>query len=124
MTKKHKNLTTKKQKFISYLKILITDRPSTDEVIKDVGISLSTYYRWVNDENLLAMAKKEKQKEFEEGITDVLQALYKKALQGDSQAIKIYLERIEKHHRLNILELTPDERIVLARMKVARENDI
>ena len=113
MNQKYKNLTHKKQKFISYLKILTLEKPSPEEIIKDLSISLSTFYRWLNNEELLEIANIEKQKDFEEGLPDVLQILKKKALQGDMKAIKLYLDIFENIKDLSLESLTPDEMITL-----------
>ena len=122
MTKKYKNLSPKKQKFLSYLKILIEERPEPVEIAEDVGISLATYYRWVDDEELLSIVKIERQKEFEEGLTDVLDALLKKAVKGDNQAVKTYLAYIEKHHKLSMHTLTPDDLILFLKWQHMRNN--
>ena len=121
MTNKYKNLTPKKQKFLSYLKILTAERPEPSEVAKEVGISLATYYRWADDEELLSIVKIERQREFEEGLTDVLDALLKKAVQGDNQAVKLYLAYMEKHHKLSMHTLTPDSLILFLKWKHMRK---
>ena len=122
MTKKYKNLTPKKQKFLSHLKILTAERPEPCEVAKDVGVSLATYYRWVVDDELLSIAKIQRQREFEEGLTDVLDAILKKAIQGDPQSAKIYLSYMEKHHKLSMHTLTPDNLILFLKWKYMQKN--
>ena len=122
MNNTYKNLTPRKQKFISHLKILTVERPEPAEVATELGISLTTYYRWLKDEKLISIAKIERQREFEEGLIDVLDALLKKAVQGDNQAVKLYLAYMEKHHKLSMHTLTPDDLILFLKWKHMRKN--
>ena len=91
----YRNLLSKKRKFIEFLKTTNSGKPKASDTIKDLGISESTYYRWIKDKNLLKLIEKENETDIDVHIPDVLNILLRKALQGDISAIKLFLQRYD-----------------------------
>ena len=53
----YKNLLSKKRKFIELLKTSGSYKPEPSEIIKTLGISKATYYRWRRDKEILKYLK-------------------------------------------------------------------
>ena len=106
----HKEISPKKRKFIEFLKTISINKPKIPEIAEGIGISVSTYYRWLENNELLKIVEEEKALEIEKHLPKVLEILLKKALQGDMRAIRIFLERYENNKNDNDTEenLTPD----------------
>ena len=103
-------ISPKKRKFIEFLKTISINKPKIPEIAEGIGISVSTYYRWLKNNELLKIVEEEKALEIEKHLPKVLEILLKKALQGDMRAIRIFLERYENNRDDNDTEenLTPD----------------
>ena len=106
-----KKLSPKKRKFIELLKTINLNKPKPTEIAEDIGIGLSTYYRWLNDKELLKIVEQENAIEINDRLPDILDTLVKKAVQGDIKAIKIFLERYDDNKDSeNVADrLTPDK---------------
>ena len=113
-----KKLSQKKRKFIEFLKTINLNKPKPAEIAKDIGISLSTYYRWLKDKELFKIVEQENALQIDERLPEVLETLVKKAIQGDVRAIKIFLDRYDDNKDIkNIADrLTPDKIITIIRM--------
>lgn len=121
-----KKLSPKKRKFIEFLKTINLNKPKPTEIAEDIGISISTYYRWLKDEEFLKIVEQENALEINERLPDILDTLVKKAVQGDIKAIKIFLERYDDNKDSeNVADrLTPDKIISIihdARKKSAEK---
>ncbi len=112
-----KKLSPKKRKFIEFLKTINLNMPKPTEIAEDIGISLSTYYRWLNDEEFLKIVEQEKALKISRRLPDILDTLVKKAVEGDIKAIKIFLERYDDNKDSeNVADrLTPDKIISIVR---------
>jgi len=115
---KHNKISPKKRKFIELLKTKDINEQAIPEIAKEIGISVSTYYRWFRNSELLKIAEEENAPTVAERLPDILETLVKKALQGDMRAIKIFLERYDDNKDdKNIAEkLTPDRVIEIIRI--------
>jgi len=89
-------LSPKKKKFVYYLKFLNLNIPKPSEIQKQIGISKSTYYRWLKDKNLKKISEEIYIDESNKHLPVILNTLLNKALQGDVSAIKLILKRIDK----------------------------
>ncbi|MFC1562852.1 phBC6A51 family helix-turn-helix protein [candidate division KSB1 bacterium] len=120
----YKNLLSKKRKFIEILKTSDSNKPESSEIIKDLGISRATYYRWSKDKEILELAEKENEQHIDVYLPDVLDILLKKALQGDISAIKLFLQRYDTQGNIDDEEiLTPDRIIeIIHNAKKEQEN--
>ena len=118
-------LSPKKRKFIEILKNLNFRRPVANEIAEKIGISLPTYYRWLRDEKLLKIAEHEKAVDFKKQMPEVMEKLVKKAKNGDTKSIKIYLDIFYNHINNQNTEkpLTPDEIISIIRKARKEKND-
>ena len=115
---KHNKISLKKRKFIELLKTKDKNKSKIPEITKEIGISVSTYYRWLRNSEFLKIAEEENTPTVAERLPDILETLVKKALQGDMRAIKIFLERYDDNKDdKNIAEkLTPDRVIEIIRI--------
>jgi len=119
-------ISTKKRKFIEILKkTLNPNKSKTNEIAKEIGISLPTYYRWLRDEKLLKIAEQEKAVDFKKRMPEVMEKLVKKAKDGDIKAIKIYLDIFYNFIKDKNDEeiLTPDKAIDIIRTLKKEKND-
>ena len=116
MNENKQKLSPQKRKFVGFLKTINYKKPKSAEIMKELDISKSTFYRWLRDEKLLELAEEENAVENEERIHELEVALFEKARQGDVRAIKLYLERHDAVKKSK--ELTPDQLINLARISV------
>ncbi len=118
-------LSPKKRKFISLLITQGFKKPVSNEIAKEIGISLTTYYRWLKNEQLLKIAEQEKAVDFKKQMPEVMAKLVKKAKNGDTKAIKIYLDIFYNHiNDKNDEEiLTPDKAIDLIHKARKEKND-
>ena len=118
----YKNLLSKKRKFIELLKT--QNKPSSSSIISSLGISQSTYYRWSRDKEILTLLSKETGQDIDVFLPDVREILLKKALQGDMNAVKLFLQRYDNQDTLNDDEiLTPDRIIeIIHNAKKEQEN--
>jgi len=116
-------LSPKKKKFIYYLKFLKSNKPRPSEIQKQIGISRTTYYRWLNDRELLKIAEEVHSDEIKKHFPKILKTLLDKALQGDVSAIKLILKRIDKINKKLNRTLTPNEIINLIRRLKKEKNE-
>ena len=115
-------LSPQKRKFVDFLKTINYRKPDSAKIMKEVGISRTTYYRWLRDEELLKIAEEESVVEIEERLSEVLIALLCKDRQGDVRAIKLFLERYDTINKKNSKESAVDKLIELARMRLQNKN--
>ena len=120
----YRNLLSKKRKFIEHLKTSSSNKPESSDIIKSLGISKSTYYRWSRDKEIKNLVEKETGQDIEVFLPDVQEILLKKALQGDMNAVKLFLQRYDNQDTLNDDEiLTPDRIIeIINNAKKEQEN--
>ena len=103
----------KRRKFIDIIKTINFNKPGPVEIAREAGISLSTYYRWLKDEEILNMVGKENAIDLKERCPDILEILIKSALSGDMRAVKIFFDRYDEYIESDNEEevLTPDRLI-------------
>ncbi len=120
-----KKLSTKKRKFISLINKKEINNYNVNDIINELGISKSTYYRWLNDKELFKIASQENALDIDERLPEVLEALVKKAVQGDIRAIKIFLEMCNNNKDgKNVADiLTSDEITSIIRIAKNVKND-
>ena len=109
-------LSPRKRKFIEYLKYKDYKNPELSNIRKEIGISKTTFYRWLRDEKLLNLAEEENDVDTEEHMHEVEVTLLERARQGDIRAIKFYLERYDAIKKSK--KPTPDQLIKEARIRV------
>ena len=122
----NKDLSSKKRKFIEILKTSKVDRPKPSEIIKQLCISETTYYRWLKNKELLNIVSKETKRDIDAFLPDVNDMLLKKALQGDLGAIKFFIQKYDVKSKTDDDEvLTPDRIIEIIRnaRKEIEKND-
>ncbi len=109
-TKSYTNLSPEKRKFIELIKTVNLNRPKPVEIAKDIGINISTYYKWLKDSELLRIAEQEKLLTVEDRLPDILETLVKKALQGDIRAINAFMKwyKETQDDKNDEEKLTPD----------------
>ncbi len=108
----YRNLLSKKRKFIEILKTSDSHKPESSALIKDLGISKATYYRWSRDKEILNLVEKENKKNIDVFFSDILDVLIKRAMQGDVNAIKLFFQRYDNKDNIDEDEiLTPDKLI-------------
>lgn len=106
----YKKLLPQKRKFIELLKLSPLTRPEFSFVKKELGISKATYYRWCRNKEILDLVSKETSQDIDIFLPDVREILLKKALQGEMNAVKLFLQRYDKGDTLEDDEtLTPDK---------------
>ena len=122
----YKNLLSKKRKFIELIKTSPYNKPSSSSIISSLGISKATYYRWSRDKEILNLVSKETGQALDVFLPDVREILLKKALQGDMNAVKLFLQRYDNQDTLNDDEiLTPDRIIeIIHNAKKEQENKV
>jgi len=108
----YKNLLSKKRKFIEILKTSDSNKPEPSEIIKTLGISKATYYRWRNDKEILNLIEKENKQNIDVFLPDVREMLLKKALQGDMSAVKLFLQRYDNQDNIDDDEILTPDRII------------
>ena len=108
-------LSPQKRKFVEYLKIINYRKPDSAKIMKELGISRSTYFRWLRDEKLLKIAEEESIEEIDMHLPEILRALLLKARHGDMRAIKLFLERYDPIDTKNSKVSVPDMLINLAK---------
>ncbi len=118
MNTKLTQLSPEKKKFVYYLKFLNSNIHKPSEIRKEIGISKSTYYRWLKDKNLKKISEEIYIDESNKHLPVILNTLLNKALQGDVSAIKLFLKRIDKINKKINNNLTTDEIINLIRKTV------
>ena len=123
MNTKLTQLSPKKKKFVYYLKFLNLNIPKPSEIQKQIGISKSTYYRWLKDKNLKKISEEIYIDESNKHLPVILNTLLDKALQGDVSAIKLFLKRIDKINKKINNDLTTDEIINLIR-RIVKEKKL
>ncbi len=108
----YKNLLTKKRKFIEILKTSDSNKPGPSAIMKDLGISRATYYRWRKDKEILNLVEEEDKKNINVFFSDIFDVLVRKAMQGDVSAIKLFFQRYDNEDNIDEDEiLTPDKLI-------------
>lgn len=117
-------LPKKKQLFIETLGRLNSDE-SLEERAQQSGIKLKQYKQWLRDPELLRIAYQEYKKEIVSRLPKILEALIKKAEDGDINAIKMVFQQLEnfQEHAIKEQNLTVDEviRIVQKEQKSDKE---
>ena len=108
----NKDLSSRKRKFIEILKTSKVDRPKPSEIIKELCISETTYYRWLKNKELLNIASKENKKDIDAFLPDVNDMLLKKALQGDLGAIKFFIQKYDGNDKTDDDEVLTADRII------------
>ncbi len=89
--KKHEE---KHKRFVEHLKnqFLEENQKCVKETVKEIGISLKTFYEWKNDPELLKTVYKEYFDKLEVWLPKVLFNLLKKAEEGDVKAIRFLIK--------------------------------
>ena len=120
-----KKLSTKKRKFISLINNQEINNLETNALINEIGISKSTYYRWLNDRELSKIIVQENAPEINERLPEIIKTLVKNAVQGDIRATKIFLEIHDNNKDgKNVTDgLTPYEIITIIRIARNVKND-
>ena len=95
----YKNLPPKKRRFVEYLKTIDPNKKKNYEIAEQLGVSISTYYRWMKDKQLRKIAELERTTEIKERLPDILRTLVKKALNGDMRAIRLFLQRYDEENK-------------------------
>ena len=108
----NKDLISKKRKFIEILKTSKVDRPKPSEIIKELCISETTYYRWLKNKELLNIAAKENKQDTDAFLPDILDMLINKALQGDMNAIKFFIQKYDIKGETDDDEVLTADRII------------
>ena len=108
----YRNLLSKKSKFIEILKTSDSNKLESSDIIKDLGISSATYYRWRKDKKILNLVEKENKQNIDSLLPDILDALLKKALQGDINAIKLFLQRYDIRDYRDVSKILTRDRII------------
>ncbi len=108
----NKDLISKKRKFIEILKTSKVDRPKPTEIIKELCISETTYYRWLKNKELLNIAAKENKQDTDAFLPDILDMLIKKSLQGDMNAIKFFIQKYDIKGETDDDEVLTADRII------------
>ena len=109
-------LSPKERKFIEYLKYKDYKNPKLSNIRKEIGISKSTFYRWLRDEKFSEIAEEENDVNTEEHMHEVEVTLLEKARQGDVRAIKLFFERYEAVKESK--KKTPEQLIKEAQIRV------
>ena len=122
----YKNLLSKKRKFIELIKTSPSNRPSSSEIIESLGISRSTYYRWSRDKELLDLVSKETRQDIDVFLPDVREILLKKALQGETSAVKLFLQIYDNQDTIDDDEKLTVDRIIeiIHNAKKEQENKV
>ena len=108
----NKDLISKKRKFIEILKTSKVNRPKPSEIIKELCISETTYYRWLKNKELLNIAAKENKQDTDAFLPDILDMLIKKSLQGDMNAIKFFIQKYDIKGETDDDEVLTADRII------------
>lgn len=87
--------TPKKQKFINILASL--EFVTIEEQCKKVGISKKTHWLWRKDSEIANAIYQESLRLNFSRSNEVMQALTKKAVTGDTKAIQLYFEMLNKY---------------------------
>ena len=113
-----RKLSPKKRKFISLINNEDIINYQVKDLINELGISKSTYYRWLKDKELAKIIVQEYALEINEHLSEIMKTLVEKARQGDINAIVIFLKIYDnnKDGRNVIDGLTLDEIITIIRM--------
>jgi len=119
----YKTLSAKKRKFIELINQKDIINLEVKDIIKRLGISRATYYRWLKNQKLFKTMQKDINNEVQEKIPEVIRLLLKKALQGDFRAIKMILEKYDNSDESTEKNLTPDEIINIIRANKKRETN-
>ena len=119
----YKTLSAKKRKFVELINQKDIINLEVKDIIKRLGISRATYYRWLKNQKLFKTMQKDIDNEVQEKIPEVIRLLLKKALQGDFRAIKMILEKYDNSDESTEKNLTPDEIINIIRANKKRETN-
>lgn len=91
----YEKLTSKRKRFVDYLKTVNPNKKSNAQVAEELGIDLSTFYLYRRNKELIKIAEQEKEKDMDRNLTPILHSLVNKALEGDVRAIKLFLDRYD-----------------------------
>ena len=100
----------KKQQFVDYLKAIDPNQETPLQFAARIGIALSTYYKWMQNEELKNIVSQERAARLPEILEEVLQVLIQKALMGDMIAIKTFLKRYDEARN----KISDDQNITFA----------
>lgn len=106
-----RKLSPQKRKFISLVKSEDIINYQVKDLIKELGISKSTYYRWLKDKEIAKIIVQEFALEINENLPEIKKILLEKARQDDINSIVILLKIYDnnKNGRDVIDGLTIDE---------------
>ena len=110
---KYRTISAKKRKFIELLNKKEIDNLGIKDIINELGISRSTYYRWLEDKKLRKRIREETNNELQVNLHEVHRTLLRKALQGDIRAIQMYLKKYDFDEDLEEI-LSPEDIIKFA----------
>jgi hypothetical protein len=91
----YEKLTSKRKRFVDYLKTVNLNKKSNAQIAEELGIDLSTFYLYRRNKELIKIAEQEKAKDMNRNLTPILHTLVDKALEGDVRAIKLFLDRYD-----------------------------
>ena len=86
-----RKLSPQKRKFISLVNSEDIINYQVKDLINELEISKSTYYRWLKDKELAKIIIQEYVLEINEHLPEIMKTLVKNAVQGDIIAIVIFL---------------------------------
>ncbi len=105
---KYKTISAKKRKFFELINKKEIDNLDVKDIINELGISRSTYYRWLEDKELRKRIREETNNELQANLHEVHRTLLRKALKGDIRAIQMYLKKYDIDEDLDEILTTDD----------------
>ena len=116
-----KRLSPRKRKFISLVNSEEIINYQVKDLIKELGISKSTYYRWLKDKEIAKIIVQEFALEINEHLSEIKKILLEKARQDDINSIIILLKIYDnnKYGRDVIDGLTAEE--IVETVHIARD---
>lgn len=98
---------TAQQLFCANILLNAQDKSSLREKLKMAGVSVQQYYAWLNDSKFSGYLQQRAERVFAATEWQVRQKLVDNAVEGETQAIKLYFEMIGKYvsrseHTVNV----------------------